>query len=170
MGFLLKLPFGLVASHVLTRAWSGGVTYKNGLTPSWLFPQSCNHSSRCTDRPRKWRHHFNQSLLWACAWSQSWKMYKQTGCDKRKYYDCKSTKSHLHLVVAPANLCLACKPHLTLLQANTSIFSYSFYHTVQLVGIKTHRVHWSKQGTGRQCKKHLQELYLLVKSKCKITG
>jgi hypothetical protein len=48
---------------------------------------------------------------------------------KEKSHGCESTKPHLCFVVAPANLCLTCTPHLTgmkyraLLQANNQHFS-----------------------------------------------
>jgi hypothetical protein len=89
----------------------------------------CIQSPRSTDRPWKWRHHFNQ---FHCAhvrdpseWSRS---TDRLDVIKEKSHGCESTNPHLCFVVTPANICLARNPHLarvesgSLLQANNQHF------------------------------------------------
>jgi hypothetical protein len=88
---------------------------------------------------------------------------------KEKSHGCESTKPHLRFVVTPANLCLACKPHLTrvkfrtLLQANNQHFSpvlstkLSYYYLIA-------RHTQSSTGQNKELDTvYTLELYLLAK-------
>ena len=98
------------------------------LVPSWLLLQSCviNLPDVQTDLESDV---FTSVSLRACAQSQELPSTDRPDVIKERSHGCRSTKPHLRFVVAPANLCLACIPHLTrvesgsLLQANNQHFS-----------------------------------------------
>jgi hypothetical protein len=103
-------------------------------SPSWLFPRYYNQQDVHTLK-------MTSSLRFHCAHSCA-RSHQPT--------------PHLRFVVAPANLCLTCTPHLSRVKLQDAVtsqqptfFSCSFYQTVLLVSIKTHKEsHRSTQGTG----------------------